>query len=97
MTTMMPPPEKSHLAPEPDDTVLSTLNPDGSRHWIRPRVSPGRCLDRRRIVAYGLIALFAGLLISAALHFIVLWPEREPDDAATPDAPDRAPPESSGG
>ena len=61
MTTMMPPPEKSHLAPEPDDTVLSTLNPDGSRHWIRPRVSPGRFLDRRRIVAYGLIALFAGL------------------------------------
>ena len=39
------------------------------------------------------LALFAGLLISAALHFIVLWPEREPDDGP---APDRAPPESSG-
>ena len=38
--------------------VLSTLNADGSRRWLRPRPSPGRFLTRRRIVAWGLIALF---------------------------------------
>jgi cytochrome c oxidase accessory protein FixG len=49
---------------EPDDLlddplrVLSTLNEDGSRRWIKPRPSPGRFLTRRRIVAYALIALF---------------------------------------
>lgn len=44
--------------PAPSDRVLSTLNPDGSRFWIRPKLSPGRFLTRRRIVAWGLIALF---------------------------------------
>jgi cytochrome c oxidase accessory protein FixG len=38
--------------------VLSTLNADGSRRWLRPWVSPGRFLRRRRIAAWGLIALF---------------------------------------
>jgi len=38
--------------------VLSTLNVDGSRRWIRPVLSPGRFLDRRRAVGYILIALF---------------------------------------
>jgi cytochrome c oxidase accessory protein FixG len=42
-------------------SVLSTLNDDGSRKWIKPRVSPGRFLKARRITAYGLIALFAVL------------------------------------
>ncbi len=44
--------------PAPSERVLSTLNPDGSRFWIRPKLSPGRFLNRRRVVAYGLIALF---------------------------------------
>jgi cytochrome c oxidase accessory protein FixG len=40
-------------------SVLSTLNDDGSRRWLRPRVSPGRFLTARRLVAYALIAIFA--------------------------------------
>ncbi|MBL8745268.1 MAG: cytochrome c oxidase accessory protein CcoG [Phycisphaerae bacterium] len=43
------------------ERVLATLNPDGSRHWIRPRLSIGRYWHARRIVAYGLIVLFAAL------------------------------------
>jgi cytochrome c oxidase accessory protein FixG len=40
------------------ERVLSTLNPDGSRRWLRPRPSPGRFLRTRRAVAYALIFLF---------------------------------------
>lgn len=43
------------LAPE---SVLSTLSADGSRRWLKPRLSHGRFLTRRRIVAYLLMALF---------------------------------------
>ena len=43
------------------DRVLSTLNQDGTRNWIRPRLARGRFLRRRRIVAYTLIALFVAL------------------------------------
>ncbi len=43
----------------PQDEVLSTLNRDGSRRWLRPRVSRGRFLSARRWVAFGLIAMFA--------------------------------------
>ena len=48
----------------PDDqkrSGLSTLNDDGSRKWINPKLSHGRFLNRRRVVAYGLIALFIAL------------------------------------
>jgi cytochrome c oxidase accessory protein FixG len=38
--------------------VLSTLETDGSRRWIFPRLSRGRFWSRRRVVAYGLLALF---------------------------------------
>ncbi len=38
--------------------VLSTLNEDGSRKWIKPRPSAGRFWTRRRAVAYFLIAVF---------------------------------------
>lgn len=41
-----------------ENQVLSTLNEDGSRRWLRPRLSRGRFLLRRRIVGYSLIALF---------------------------------------
>ena len=44
--------------PTSQERVLSTLNQDGSRHIIHPKVSRGRFLVRRRIVAYALIALF---------------------------------------
>jgi cytochrome c oxidase accessory protein FixG len=40
-------------------SVLPTLNDDGSRRWIRPKVSRGRFLTARRAVAYLLILLFA--------------------------------------
>jgi cytochrome c oxidase accessory protein FixG len=43
------------------DRVLATLNADGSRRWIAPRVSKGRFLTARRIVAYTLIAIFAAI------------------------------------
>lgn len=43
---------------EPEEQVLSTLEKDGSRRWLYPRLSKGRFLRRRRVVAYGLIALF---------------------------------------
>lgn len=41
--------------------VLSTLNKDGTRRWLHPRVSKGRFLAHRRTVAYILIVLFTAL------------------------------------
>jgi len=46
------------LHPNAPSRVLSTLEQDGSRRWLRPRVSPGPWLVRRRLVAYFLIAIF---------------------------------------
>lgn len=43
------------------DRVLSTLNADGSRRWLKPRMSKGRFLSARRGVAYGLIVLYTSL------------------------------------
>ena len=40
------------------DRVLSTLNPDGSRRWLDPRLSRGRFLRARRAVAWLLLVLF---------------------------------------
>lgn len=41
--------------------VLPTLNDDGTRRWIRPRLFQGRYYRYRLVVAWGLIALFAVL------------------------------------
>ncbi len=38
--------------------VLSTLNVDGTRRWLRPRPSRGRWWDRRRVLAYVLMFVF---------------------------------------
>jgi cytochrome c oxidase accessory protein FixG len=46
------------IAPE---RVLPTLNSDGTRNRIRPRLYPGPRLSRRRAVAWGLVVLFVGL------------------------------------
>jgi cytochrome c oxidase accessory protein FixG len=43
---------------KPEQHVLSTLEADGSRRWLHPKLSRGRLLFLRRIVAYGLIAIF---------------------------------------
>ena len=50
-----------HSIPAADEQVLATLNKDGSRRWLRPRLSLGRFLNARRVVGYALIVLFAGL------------------------------------
>lgn len=47
--------------PTPPEDVLSTLNADGSRRWLRPRLSTGRFLSARRIVAWALVAVFVAL------------------------------------
>jgi len=48
-------------APEAEREVLSTLNLDGTRRWLRPRVSGGRFLTGRRITAYALMVVFTVL------------------------------------
>lgn len=48
-------------APLSPERVLPTLNADGTRHRIRPRLYPGRLYRARRVVAYLLMALFMGL------------------------------------
>ncbi len=50
----LPLPPSSDQAP----SVLSTLNDDGSRRWLKPKPSYGRLWRARRAVAYVLIALF---------------------------------------
>jgi cytochrome c oxidase accessory protein FixG len=44
-----------------NERVLSTLNPDGSRRWLKPRPSPGTFRAARRVVAYALIIIFSAL------------------------------------
>jgi cytochrome c oxidase accessory protein FixG len=48
-------------APRAAGRVLPTLNEDGSRYWIRPRVSHGEWWQRRMVVGYALIAFFVAL------------------------------------
>ncbi len=46
---------------EPEEHVLSTLEKDGSRRWLYPKLSKGVFLLWRRIVAWALIAIFTVL------------------------------------
>lgn len=41
-----------------EDRVLSTLNRDGSRRWLYPRLSQGVFLKWRRVVGYSLIVIY---------------------------------------
>jgi cytochrome c oxidase accessory protein FixG len=43
---------------KPEGRVLSTLEADGSRRWLHPRLSLGRYWHARRIVAYALVLIF---------------------------------------
>ncbi len=54
-------PKTSHGAPAPPGRVLATLNEDGSRRWIRPRLAEGAWWNRRRILAWFLMVLFVAL------------------------------------
>ncbi|MDQ7007184.1 MAG: cytochrome c oxidase accessory protein CcoG [Acidobacteriota bacterium] len=51
----------SRHVPEAEEQVLSTLNLDGSRRWIRPKLSKGRFYRRRLVVAWTLIAAFTAI------------------------------------
>ncbi len=42
----------------PEEHVLSTLEADGSRRWLKPKLSKGKLLNRRRLFSYVLIAIF---------------------------------------
>jgi len=44
---------------QPEQRVLSTLENDGSRRWLYPKLAQGSFLRWRRVVAYGLIAIYA--------------------------------------
>lgn len=52
---------KSFTLPQLDERVLSTLNADGTRRWMRPRGSYGRHWRARLAVAVLLIAVFTAL------------------------------------
>lgn len=43
---------------EPEEHVLSTLERDGARRWLRPKLSPGKLFHSRRYLAYFLIFVF---------------------------------------
>ncbi len=45
----------------PEGRVLSTLERDGSRRWLHPRLSHGSFLNARRAVAYLLIVIFTAV------------------------------------
>lgn len=63
-----------------EDRVLSTLHADGSRRWLSPRLSSGRFLRARRILAYVLIAVFTllpYLKINGKPAVLLNLPQRE--------------------
>jgi cytochrome c oxidase accessory protein FixG len=59
-----PPPENPKFLNEmpvikkAPESVMATLNEDGSRRWLRPKLSPGSLYQYRRIVAWVLMAFF---------------------------------------
>ncbi|MHB1328794.1 MAG: cytochrome c oxidase accessory protein CcoG [Gemmatimonadales bacterium] len=48
-------------APAAAGRVLPTLNEDGTRNWLRPKLSTGRWWHRRRVVAYVLMVAFIAI------------------------------------
>ncbi|MEL7498972.1 MAG: cytochrome c oxidase accessory protein CcoG [Planctomycetota bacterium] len=43
---------------QPEEHVLSTLEADGSRRWLKPKLSKGKLLARRRLLSWLLIIVF---------------------------------------
>jgi cytochrome c oxidase accessory protein FixG len=62
MGFMSPQTSREHeaLLPAPEH-VLSTLEKDGSRRWMRPKLAKGPWWHRRRVVAYILMAIFVAV------------------------------------
>ena len=46
---------------QPEERVLATLNADGTRRWIDPKLIVGRFRKRRRLLGWILIAIFVAL------------------------------------
>ncbi|MBM4187761.1 MAG: cytochrome c oxidase accessory protein CcoG [Gemmatimonadetes bacterium] len=46
------------MAGKAPERVLSTLNADGSRRWLRPKLSEGAFWHKRRVMAYALMFVF---------------------------------------
>ncbi len=51
------PGQTSHIVEAPEE-VLSTMNKDGTRKWMYPKLSKGTMYTRRKVVGWALIALF---------------------------------------
>jgi cytochrome c oxidase accessory protein FixG len=49
------------VPPPAPERVLPTLNSDGTRRWLTPKVSFGRFHRRRRLLAWALVALFTAI------------------------------------
>lgn len=57
---LTPAPSKAPEQPQADELrVLPTLNADGTRRWLNPKLSIGRFLRARRVVAWSLIVIYA--------------------------------------
>lgn len=54
-------PSQNDALLETPEHVLSTLERDGSRRWLRPKLSTGSWWNRRRIVAYLLMVVFVAI------------------------------------
>ena len=48
----------SDVVPELNERILSTLNTDGSRRWMTPRLVKGALWKRRLVVAWALMLVF---------------------------------------
>lgn len=46
---------------EPEVHVLSTLEKDGTRRWLRPKLSKGNLWKQRRVLAYVLMVVFVAI------------------------------------
>ena len=48
-------------APQPGERVLPTLNQDGTRRWLRPKLARGKHYRRRLVAAWTLMLIFTAL------------------------------------